>query len=84
MVLAIVLGLIAPQVNPGGGVSVRVTVPVKPFCAAELIVELDDCPTFTPVGFVVARVKSGPGGANARNLSKHPHPGGLLAHCIAP
>jgi hypothetical protein len=40
--LVIVLGLIGLHVKPGGGVSVRVIVPVKPFWAAVVIVELAD------------------------------------------
>jgi len=80
----IVVGLIEPHVNPDGGVSVSVIVPVKPFRAEVVIVELVDWPEFIPAGVVVVRVKSGAGGPRLRNLSKHPHPGGLLAHCIAP
>jgi len=38
----IVLELIEPHVKPAGGVSVRVIVPVKPFWAAVVRVELED------------------------------------------
>jgi len=80
----IVLGLIEPHVKPEGGVSVRVIVPVNPFWAAVLIVEAVDWPAFVPAGLVAVSVKSGAGGPRLRNLSRQPHPGGLLAHCIAP
>lgn len=80
----IAVGLIEPHVNPDGGVSVRVIVPVKPFWAVLVIVEAVVWPAFIPAGLVAVRVKSGVGGPRLRNLSKHPHPGGLLAHCIAP
>ena len=36
------VGLIAPQVNPAGGVSVRLTTPAKPFNAVTVIVEEAD------------------------------------------
>ena len=78
------LELIEPQVSPEGGVSVRVIVPVNPFLAPVVIVELVDWPAFAPAGLVAMRVKSGAGGPRLRNLSRQPHPGGLLAHCIAP
>ena len=35
----ILVGEIAPQVNPAAGVSVRLTTPVKPFSAVTVIVE---------------------------------------------
>jgi len=38
--LVIVPGVIAPQVNPAGTTSVRVTVPVNPFTAETVIVEV--------------------------------------------
>jgi len=79
-----VVGLIEPHVNPEGGVSVRVTIPVNPFWAAVVIVEVADWPAFVPAGLVPVSVKSGAGGPRLKNLSRQPHPGGLLAHCIAP
>lgn len=78
------LGLIAPQVNPAGEVSVRLIVPVNPFWPLMLIDDETDCPTATPDGLDAATAKSGAGGPRLRNLSRQPHPGGLLAHCIAP
>lgn len=78
------LGLKEPHVNPDGWTSVSVIVPVNPFWAPIVIVELADWPAFTPAGAVVVRAKSGPGGPRLRNLSRHPHPGGMVAHCMAP
>ncbi len=43
-------GVIAPQKRPLGMVSVRLTVPVKPFRGEMVIVELVDEPAFTAVG----------------------------------
>jgi hypothetical protein len=80
----ITVGLIELHVNPEGGLSVSVIAPVKPFWAEVVIVELVDWPAFIPAGVVVVRVKSGAGGPRLRNLSRHPHPGGLLLHCMAP
>jgi hypothetical protein len=40
--LVTLVGLIAPQVSPVGGVSVRLTTPVKPFRAVIVIVEVAD------------------------------------------
>jgi hypothetical protein len=37
-----VAGVMAPQVRPAGGVSVRVTTPVKPFTAVIVMVEVAD------------------------------------------
>src|SRR5207244_13046534 len=78
------LGVIVPQLNPDGTVAVRVTVPVKPFWPAMVIVELADWPVLTALGEVAEIVKSGEGGPSGRNVSRHPHPMGLLLHCIAP
>ncbi len=39
------LGVIAPQVNPAGTVSVRATTPVKPFCPVTVIVDVIKAPT---------------------------------------
>jgi hypothetical protein len=52
------VGLIAPQVRLVGIVSVSETVPVKPFTAAMVIVEVADTPTVTAAGEVAAIVKS--------------------------
>lgn len=51
------LGVIVPQVRPDGTVSVRLTVPVKPFTAVMVIVEVRLVET-TPVGEVAEMVKS--------------------------
>ena len=52
------LGVIAPQVRFAGTVSVRLTVPVKPFTAVIVIVEVADTPALTAAGEVAAIVKS--------------------------
>ena len=52
------IGDIAPQVRPVEGVSVRLTVPVKPFDAVTVIVEMADCPAFTAAGEDATIVKS--------------------------
>ena len=51
-------GLIAPQVNPAGTVSVRVTTPAKPLTAVIVMVELADWPALTAAGDEAAIVKS--------------------------
>jgi hypothetical protein len=51
-------GVIAPQVRFAGTVSVRVTVPVKPFTAATVMVEVALVPAWTVAGEVAAIVKS--------------------------
>ncbi len=43
-------GVIAPQVRPAGGVSVRLVTPAKPFRAVIVIVEVADEPAFTAAG----------------------------------
>ncbi len=40
--LVMLVGLIAPQVSPADGVSVRLTTPVKPFRAVIVIVDVAD------------------------------------------
>jgi len=55
--LVTLLGVMAPQVRPEGTVSVRVTVPVNPFTAVTVIVDVADVPTL-PDGDVAAIVKS--------------------------
>ena len=52
------VGVIAPQVSPDGIVSVRATMPAKPFSASIVIVEVGDCPTFTRGGEEAVIVKS--------------------------
>jgi hypothetical protein len=52
------VGVMAPQVRPAGGVSVRLTTPVKPLSAAMVMVEVADCPAFTAAGEEAAIVKS--------------------------
>ena len=52
-------GVMAPQVNPAGTVSVSDTVPVKPFSGAIVIVEVAEVPTLTAAGDVAVIVKSG-------------------------
>ena len=52
------VGVIAPQVRFAGTVSVRATVPVNPFTAATVIVEVAEVPAWTAAGEVAAIVKS--------------------------
>jgi hypothetical protein len=52
------VGVIAPQVRPAGGVSVRLTTPAKPFRAVIVIVEVADWPALTAAGEDAAMVKS--------------------------
>jgi hypothetical protein len=56
--VVILVGLIAPQVKPDGTVSVNATVPVKPFTAATVMVEVAETPTVTAAGEVAVIVKS--------------------------
>jgi hypothetical protein len=51
-------GVIAPQVKPAGGVSVRDTTPAKPFRAVTVIVEVAELVGNVTVGEVAAIVKS--------------------------
>ncbi len=51
-------GVIAPQVRFAGTVSVRAMVPVKPFTAVTVIVEVAETPVLTAAGDVAAMVKS--------------------------
>jgi hypothetical protein len=51
-------GVIAPQVRPTGTVSVRATVPAKPFSAVTVIVDVAEEPAGTDAGEVAAMVKS--------------------------
>ena len=52
------LGVIAPHVRLAGTVSVKDTVPVKPFTAVTVIVEVAEVPTLTAAGDVAVMVKS--------------------------
>jgi hypothetical protein len=52
------VGVIAPQVRPAAGVSVRLTTPAKPLSAVTVIVEVADEPAFTAAGEDAAMVKS--------------------------
>ncbi len=52
------VGLIAPQERLAGTVSVRLTVPVNPFTADIVIVDVADVPTVTAAGEVAEMVKS--------------------------
>ena len=56
--LMTLVGLIAPQVNPVGTVSVKATVPVKPFNAVTVIVEVAEVLTTTAPGDVAEMLKS--------------------------
>lgn len=56
--LVTLVGDIAPQVRFAGTVSVRLTVPVKPFTAATVMVDVAETPTLTAAGEVAATVKS--------------------------
>ena len=51
-------GVIVPQVNPAGTVSVRVTTPAKPLTAVIVVVDVADRPTLTAAGEDAATVKS--------------------------
>ena len=52
------VGLIAPQVRFVGTVSVKLTVPVNPFRAETVIVDVADVPTVTAAGEVAEMLKS--------------------------
>ncbi len=52
------LGVMAPQLRLAGTVSVRLTVPVNPFRAATVIVDIAEVPTVTAAGDVADTVKS--------------------------
>jgi hypothetical protein len=56
--LVTLVGVIAPQVRFAGTVSVRLTVPVKPFTADTVIVEVAGVPVVTVPGEVAVTVKS--------------------------
>ena len=77
-------GLIELHASPGGTLSERGTVPVKPYNEAIVIVAMADWPVLTAPGEVAEIVKSAVGGAKGAKASKHPHPMGLLLHCNEP
>ena len=77
-------GLIELHASPGGTLSDRGTVPVKPYNEAIVIVTVADWPVLTALGEVAEIVKSGIGGPKGAKASKHPHPMGLLLHCNEP
>ena len=52
------VGLIAPQVRPDGTVSVRLTMPAKPFSAVTVMVEVAEVLMTTEAGEDAAIVKS--------------------------
>ena len=52
------VGVIAPQVSPACGVSVKLTTPAKPLRAVTVIVEVAETPTLTAAGEEAAIVKS--------------------------
>jgi hypothetical protein len=52
------VGVIAPQVRLAGTVSVKLTVPVNPFTAATVMVEVALVPAWTAAGEVAVIVKS--------------------------
>lgn len=56
--LVTLVGVMAPQVRLAGTVSVRLTVPVNPFTAATVMVEVAEVPAWTDAGEVAAMVKS--------------------------
>ena len=56
--LVTLVGEIVPQVRFAGTVSVKDTVPVKPFTAATVIVEVAEVPAWTAAGEVAVIVKS--------------------------
>jgi len=52
------LGVIVPHVRPEGAVSVRLTVPAKPFRAVIVMVDVAEEPVLTAAGLVAVIVKS--------------------------
>jgi hypothetical protein len=56
--LVTLVGVIAPQVRFAGTVSVSVTVPMNPFTAVTVIVEVAETPVLTAAGDVAVIVKS--------------------------
>jgi hypothetical protein len=56
--LVTLVGVIAPQVRLAGTVSVSETVPVNPFTAVTVIVDVAEVPAWTAAGEVAEIVKS--------------------------
>jgi len=56
--LIMLLGVIAPQVRFAGTMSVNATVPVNPFRAVTVIVEVAEVPAWTAAGEVAETEKS--------------------------
>lgn len=78
------LGLMLLQVSAFGTLSVRLTVPVNPFSAVTVIVEVLDWPKFVGAAALADISKSGFGGPRGRKVKRHPHPKGGLVHWSAP
>lgn len=78
------LGLTALHDRLAGVFSVSEIVPVNPFRAPIVMVELADVAIFTVPGEVAVMLKSGAGGPRGWKVSRHPHPMGLLLHWTAP
>jgi hypothetical protein len=76
--------LMLPQLRPLGTTSLNVTVPVNPFSELTVTVMGAVWPEFTGDGVLEEKEKSGAGGLGGTKVSRHPHPMGLLLHCIAP
>jgi hypothetical protein len=76
--------LMAPQLRPFGTTSFNVTVPKNPFSGVMVTVVVADWPKLTGEGGLAAISKSGPGRLGGTKVNRHPHPMGLLLHCIAP
>ena len=76
------MGVIAPHLNPNGTVSVRVTIPLKPFFPVIVIVELADCPACAPLGEDAEIEKSDCD--RLTNCNRQPQPTGLPAQFMAP
>jgi len=56
--LVIEVGVIVPHVRPEGTVSLKLTVPAKPFTVATAIVDVAEDPALADVGDVADMVKS--------------------------
>jgi len=66
------VGLNEPQVRPREGVTLNVTVPVNPFTAATVTVEVDVWPALTAAGDVAVIVKSWNRRTTAEECSRDP------------
>src|SRR6266516_2382589 len=76
------MGVIAPHLHPNATVSVRATIPLKPFLPVTVIVELADCPGSTLLGEYAEIEQSD--WDRLTNCSRQPQPTGLPAQFIAP